>query len=140
MKFALAIDGSNCSLRATHFLIGLIEGRAGAEVHVLNVRHPLRYFDALPMEKQQLVEHTNLENGKRETTEARDMLATAKVPYQLHVVAGDPATGIVKLARDLRCDLIVMGTRGMGTIAGLVLGSVATKVVHLADMPVTLVR
>ena len=140
MKFALAIDGSSCSLRATRFLIGLIEGRVGAEVHVLNVQYPLRYFDALPVEQQQLVENRNRESGQRETIDARDMLATAEVPCQLHVVAGDPATGIVKLARDLRCDLIVMGTRGMGTVTGLVLGSVATKVVHLADMPVMLVK
>ena len=58
----------------------------------------------------------------------------------LHLVIGDPATAIVKLARRLNCDLIVMGTRGMGKVAGLVLGSVATKVVHLADAPVTLVK
>jgi len=140
MKYALAIDGSSCSLRATEFLIGLIEGRVAAEVHVLNVQEPLRYFDALSEEKQQLVEHRDRERGKRETTEACDMLARAKVPCQLHVIAGDPASGIVKLARDLHCDLIVMGTRGMGTITGLVLGSVATKVVHLSDMPVTLVK
>lgn len=38
------------------------------------------------------------------------------------------------------CDAIVMGTRGMGLVAGLVLGSVAQKVVHLAPMPVTVVK
>ena len=33
-----------------------------------------------------------------------------------------------------------MGTRGMGAAAGMALGSVATKVAHLADLPVTLVK
>jgi nucleotide-binding universal stress UspA family protein len=33
-----------------------------------------------------------------------------------------------------------MGTRGMGAIAGMALGSVANKVVHLADLPITLVK
>ena len=38
------------------------------------------------------------------------------------------------------CDAIVMGTRGMGSIGSLMLGSVATKVVHLTKLPVTLVK
>ncbi len=37
-------------------------------------------------------------------------------------------------------DVIVMGTRGMGALANLALGSTATKVVHLAEVPVTLVK
>jgi len=36
--------------------------------------------------------------------------------------------------------MIVMGTRGMGTVANLVLGSVATKVIHLSHIPVILVK
>ncbi|MFN5167526.1 MAG: universal stress protein [Pseudomonadota bacterium] len=37
-------------------------------------------------------------------------------------------------------DGIVMGSRGMGALGNLAFGSVATKVVHLADVPVTLVK
>ncbi len=33
-----------------------------------------------------------------------------------------------------------MGTRGLGTVAGILLGSVATKVIHFADVPVTLIK
>ena len=51
-----------------------------------------------------------------------------------------PATAIVQASQKLNCGLIVLGTRGMGTVAGLVLGSVASKVVHLADTPVTMVK
>ncbi|MFN0302201.1 MAG: universal stress protein, partial [Burkholderiales bacterium] len=35
---------------------------------------------------------------------------------------------------------VVMGTRGLGSVSGLVLGSVATKIIHLVDVPVTLVK
>ena len=71
---------------------------------------------------------------------AQELLADAQVPCRLHLVTGDPASTIAKFAAKLKCDLIVMGTRGTGTVRGLVFGSVATKVVHLADTPVTLVK
>lgn len=140
MKIALAIDGSRCSLRATRFLIGLIQELNGAEVHVLNVQPPIRYSDLLPAKKKRLAKQWYQDGGESETAAALEMLAEAKVPCDLHLVIGDPATAIVKLVRKLKCDLIVMGTRGTGTVTGLVFGSVATKVVHLADTPVTLVK
>ena len=52
----------------------------------------------------------------------------------------DAATTIARRADSLQCEGIVMGTRGMGAIANLLLGSVAAKVVHLANVPVTLVK
>lgn len=140
MKVALAIDGSNCSLRATKFVIELFEGREGTEVHVVNVHAPVRYVDLLAAEKRQLIEQWNRKSGEETTAAARDMLAAATIPCQLHVVTGDPAAAIVTLAREFGCGLIVMGTRGLGAVAGLALGSVATKVVHDADMPVLLVK
>lgn len=53
---------------------------------------------------------------------------------------GDPASTIVRLADELGTDLIVMGSRGLGGIAGLLLGSVSHKVTHLAPCPVLTVR
>ena len=50
------------------------------------------------------------------------------------------AERIAARAEELGCHAIVMGTRGMGSIGNLLMGSVSTKVVHLATMPVTLVR
>ena len=40
----------------------------------------------------------------------------------------------------LGCDAIVMGTRGLGTVQTLLLGSTALKVLHLVDVPVTLIK
>ena len=93
-----------------------------------------------PSKKKQLVKRWYVDGGESETTAALEMLAERKVPCERHLVIGDPARAIVKLVRKLNCDLIVMGTRGMGAVAGLVLGSVANKVVHLARTPVTLVK
>ena len=47
---------------------------------------------------------------------------------------------ITRKAEELNCDAIIMGTRGMGALGNLVMGSIATKVVHLTRLPVTLVK
>lgn len=140
MKIVLAVDGSSCSLRATRFLIRLIGRREGAEVHLVNVQPPVRHADLLPARGRQLVKRWNVEGAELETAAAQELLADAGLPCLLHLVTGDPASAIARLAAKLKCDLIVMGTRGTGTVRGLVFGSVATKVVHLAGAPVTLVK
>ena len=53
---------------------------------------------------------------------------------------GDVARGIVDAARDHRIDTIVMGTRGLSDLQGLVLGSVAHKVTHAAPCTVVTVK
>jgi nucleotide-binding universal stress UspA family protein len=55
-------------------------------------------------------------------------------------VYGYAAREIVAEAIELGCGVIVMGSRGRGDLAGLVLGSTAHKVIHLADRPVLIIR
>jgi nucleotide-binding universal stress UspA family protein len=57
-----------------------------------------------------------------------------------NTVFGYAAREIVEDAKEHGVDVIVMGTRGRGDLAGLVLGSTAHKVIHLADRPVLVVR
>jgi nucleotide-binding universal stress UspA family protein len=47
---------------------------------------------------------------------------------------------LAALADELGCDHIIMGTRGLGAISSIVLGSVTRKVLHLANVPVTCVK
>ncbi len=79
-----------------------------------------------------------LQAGK-ETEVARKMLVTAGIDYRFHAELGDPAHEIVRLARAVDCDEVVVGTRGMSALKGLALGSVAYTVVHEAPVPVTVV-
>lgn len=59
--------------------------------------------------------------------------------WQTHVAVGDPYEHIMKAARTLHADLIVMSTRGRTGIAHLVMGSVAEKVVRHSACPVLIV-
>jgi len=53
---------------------------------------------------------------------------------------GPVAETIARMARETKADQIVMGTRGLNPLSGLLLGSVTTRTVHLADVPVTLIK
>jgi nucleotide-binding universal stress UspA family protein len=53
---------------------------------------------------------------------------------------GEPAECIADYAREAKADLIVMGTSGRSAIKGMLIGSVARKVLHLTHVPVMLVR
>jgi nucleotide-binding universal stress UspA family protein len=46
---------------------------------------------------------------------------------------GNPAETILKFARDAKIDLIVLGSRGLGSLKGLMMGSVSSKVTHLSE-------
>jgi nucleotide-binding universal stress UspA family protein len=54
--------------------------------------------------------------------------------------AGDPADEIVRLAGEIKADMVVVGTRGLGAISGALMGSVSRSVVRHAGVPVTVVH
>ena len=134
------VDGSENSFRAVEYAAA--QGKYGPVVlHLLNVEPPLDDYGMVGahLSRQQ---HAKLMKArahailKRAASRAR----SAQVECRIHVVIGKVHTTIATLPRRLKCESIVMGTRGMGGIANLLLGSVASKVVHLARVPVTLVK
>jgi nucleotide-binding universal stress UspA family protein len=74
---------------------------------------------------------------------AVDVLARAGVKAHGEVrntIFGYAAREIINDAEEVNADVIVMGSRGRGDLAGLLLGSTAHKVIHLSDRPVLVVR
>jgi nucleotide-binding universal stress UspA family protein len=49
---------------------------------------------------------------------------------------GDPGQEIMAVAREMKADLIIMGSRGRGQLGGLILGSVSERVLHGSHTPV----
>lgn len=56
------------------------------------------------------------------------------------VETGDPASAIVRRAREVKADLVVVGSRGLGSIRGLLLGSVSNKILSTAECSVVTVK
>jgi nucleotide-binding universal stress UspA family protein len=140
LKVLLPVDGSENSNRAVKHLIHLIKNLGAMEVHVVNVQPELLYINILLKPRQEVIDAWSQKAGRDASSSACALLVEASIPYVLEFASGEVAEAIVRHAQHCQCDMIVMGTRGMGSVANLVLGSVATKVIHLANIPVTLVK
>lgn len=141
LKILLPVDGSECSARAVDHLTGHADWFGGSpEVHVLHVHLPI------PIGRvQRHIGPATLDAYYREESEAIvapavARLAAAGIAATPHIHVGQPAEVIVRVARELGCGLVVMGTHGRGALPAIVLGSVASKVLHLAESPVLLVK
>jgi len=139
-RVLVPVDGSENSRRAVEFLIKFAMGRAAPQIHLLNVQPPIMSGDVYPSVTSEMVNAIHRTAGEEALKAASTLLDASKMTYSTRILFGDPAELIARFAREQGCDGIVMGTRGMGAVRNLVLGSVATKIVHLADVPVTLVK
>jgi nucleotide-binding universal stress UspA family protein len=70
---------------------------------------------------------------------AHEVVALQEVEAEEEILEGSAADRVVELARDRNAPLIVVGSRGLGAVAGALLGSVSSAIIHLADRPVLVV-
>ena len=138
----VALDGSDHSQHALDEVLKLFATYA-MHVHLLSVCEPIHvnevlFKDTLSGMRQLEDEHTAAGRNIVETAAAK--LKAANISHDTHVEIGHPAQMIAEFAKKYHCEMIVMGTRGLGAIRTLAVGSVANKVVHLAEIPVLLVR
>lgn len=139
MKILLAVDGSPASVRATRHVVQLT--KAMAEAPTLVVFHadaPLPRIAALELGVQGTADY-HADNADHALRAVRTALRRARLAFIEKVAVAEPAPAILRHVGATRADLVVMGTRGRGAIEGLLLGSVARKVVAGAGIPVTVV-
>jgi len=139
IKFLLPIDGSEVSLRAVDRIVERRDWyREPLEVHVLNVQRPLP-SDVSRFIPADQIKGFHHDEGMRALAQARAKLEHGALEHVFHISVGEPGHVIAHYANELNCDQIVMTTRGGGgAIAAL--GSIATKVVHMTNVPVLLVK
>jgi nucleotide-binding universal stress UspA family protein len=137
-RVLVPVDGSPASLRALEHASHRKQRTAeDLSIIVLNVQAPLppsRYVT-----RSMLRDHYALMSTQA-LKPARSTARRLKLAARFYVRHGDPAVTIARFARRMNCKEIIMGTRGRGRFATLVVGSVALTVVQLVSIPVTLVR
>ena len=140
LKILLPVDGSEYANKAVTGFIALLDWyKEKPELHLLNVQYSLRGNVSLFINQADIKQY-HQEEGLKELQNTRALLDQAGVVYQYHIVVGDPAEMIVRFASEKQFDQIVMGPRGAGSIQGLLLGSVTSKVMQLATTPVLLIK
>jgi nucleotide-binding universal stress UspA family protein len=142
MKILLAVDGSKFSLDAVDCLIEHADWyREKPSVELLTVHLPVPKLPRmnLVVGKNQ-IESYYREEGEAMLAGAKKKLDAAGIGYKANILVGPVAETIVAHAKKTHCDLIFIGTHGRTAAGNMLLGSVATKVMHIAAIPVLLVR
>ena len=139
-KILLPVDGSEGSARAAQHVAGIAAMAKDLEVHLVNVQPLGDDWMVRRMIKPEELVTLEREWGESAIAPARAILKAAGVACVEHIEQGEIAPTIARLAEKLGSNQIVMGTRGHSALGDLVLGSVAVKVLHLAKVPVTLVK
>jgi nucleotide-binding universal stress UspA family protein len=132
-KILVAYDGSESARRALAETARLANGNS---VTVVSVAEPLPQFGRAG---ELLLPEEDAER-RRELLDAKQLLAERGIEAAVVERKGDAATRILDEAEQEHADLIVLGTRGLGTGRRWLMGSVSTKVLHHAPCNVLVVR
>jgi nucleotide-binding universal stress UspA family protein len=141
MKILIAIDGSKNSLRALKYGIKLAAKLSEPTTFVLvNAHDDMALRGASQFVGKDAVKAYLDDLSNSELAEAVALATKAGVSFETRLVRGQVAQAIVKAADDRKCDLIILGSKGRSALRDLLIGSVAQRVVALADVPVTLIK
>lgn len=146
-RILVALDGSEHAQHALNYAIN-IAAKFEAQVHILSVFHPLTFpYSTYPptsatiqlmqqaLDAQRQFQHKILTQA---LSDARRQYSQIKLSKSLK--EGRPADIIVQTAIDTQVDLIVIGSRGLGGVKQLFLGSVSDRVADEAPCPVLIVK
>ena len=137
-KILLATDGSENAKRAANEAAGLARELSSHVILVYIINNPPSQSR---MVKANFDVHSLLEeDAKSDIKNTLEIFETEGLAYTLKVAIGDPAAEIIEIAEKENADLIVIGSRGLGTLKGVFLGSVSQKVTHHAKCPVMIVK
>ena len=140
MKILVAVDGSDISVRAAKHANALAKRLAKPAKIFLVAVDAAPFPGVVTRIGQEAMDRIHAENHQRMLAPARKALTRSAADVREVAVVGEPAEAILAAARDHKADIVVMGSHGRGSVTGILLGSVSSKVIAQTDLPVTIVR
>lgn len=136
-KILVAVDGSEQSLRAAG-LAGKLARRMHADICVVAAFDPIPDFIGDP-DRQRIVSG-QMSQSEDAIQKGLEAIGDIEGKIEEEIIEGPAAEAIIRIAETRGNDLIIMGTRGLGQLRGLLLGSQSHKVLAHAPCPVLLAR
>lgn len=123
----IAVDGSPHSQQAVAEAIRLAGESRDCRLHLVHVQHWL---------SREAAESELARRGLAASAEARQAITDAGLPWRLHVAMGEYADTILRVAGEQNCRGLVIGHRGLGATASVLIGSVALTLLERSPYPV----
>jgi nucleotide-binding universal stress UspA family protein len=140
MKILIAVDGSPYSRAATRYVARHKDSFAAPlEITLLHVRPPIPYPRVAAVTGQEAIDKYQREESLAALAVAEKELAKAGIEFKSSWRVGELTEVVGSAARDHGIDLVVMGSHGHGALAGLALGSAATKLIATLTVPVLVI-
>ena len=142
MRILVPVDGSDSANRAAAHAVALLQGRPDAEIILLNVQNQ-QGLDISDVSRVTSVEANTkyaVDQSKKALAAAIELCRNGQVKFETRSAFGNTAEMISKICTEVAADQIIMGTRGLGLWYSVALGSVSTRVIQLALVPVTVVK
>jgi nucleotide-binding universal stress UspA family protein len=133
-KMLLATDGSEDARRATEAAADLA-GKSGSELHVVHVWHDVPGFAHAFVKRELRRQGQEILDEQVQKIEASGGTVT-----RAHLRGGRTSDEVIKLSEELGVGLLVVGSRGLGTVRRILIGSHSEEIVHHARVPVLVVR
>jgi nucleotide-binding universal stress UspA family protein len=141
LKVLIPVDGSDPSKHAIEVTARFAKHTSDLQAVLVNVRHGPHVQGDIPPRDYQSIDQAEIRHQGRLLDNAATHARALGIPtVSVLAASGNAASEIVLAAEQEGVDQIVMGTRGLNSLGGLLLGSVAQRVVHLARLPVVLVK
>jgi len=138
-KILIATDGSPSAREAVAFGLELAAEQS-AEAAVVHVAHAVDVLPTALFGIPGALPHSLTADDRVPLEEASMLAAEKGVSARTELLTGDPVDEIVAFADSIDADLIVVGSRGHGTVASAFLGSVSQGVLHETRRPVLIFR
>ncbi len=138
-KMLVCLDGSDDSIKALDFAVEMAN-KIGAEITLLEVvesgRNIPGYYNLSANEDQELATLM----AEQKIDKLLPKVAELKTTFDRKIETGHPAEKILEVSENDKYDLVVLGSHGSNALTRFLVGSVSTKVMHHAKVPVLVVR
>ena len=136
-RILVAYDGSEHAQRAAVIAGNMARMQKETELWLLCVMEAVPYELGKPYIDDLITQRTQI--GSELISKAKELVGN-KVEIHEELLFGSPAESIMSVATNQKCDLIIMGTRGVGGLRALFVGSQIQKVISLSSIPVLAVK